>query len=209
MNIAELKTFELLIEGLLEDSLSFKLASENYIESYKAFIGYFETQQEINKTNLIIGINFTYGWMPTIFNFKTKEIDKACEILNTYKLNSMIPNSKQLKSLKELFNNSIVGTSKLMHFIRPDLLPIWDSRVNAYLMRNYNFNKRVNTVSKFEKYIGCLKQIMETKQFDTIAENVRTELQKGDLNETHLSNYRILEQLMFHKQLEHIKQTSE
>ncbi len=96
-----------------------------------------------------------------------------------------------------------------MHFIRPDLMPIWDSRVNAYLTRNYNFNKKVNTIEKFENYIDCLKQIMKTEEFKTIAKNVKTELVKGNLNEIHPSNYRILEQLMFHKELEHLDKTQE
>ncbi len=93
------ESFDKLIIMLLEDSESFKLTSENYVETYKVFIDYFETPPKITKNNLTIGINFTYGWMPTIFNFKTDEFEKACEILKNYKLHSTIPNSGQLKSL--------------------------------------------------------------------------------------------------------------
>ena len=88
-------------------------------------------------------------------------------------------------------------------------MPIWDSRVDAYLTRNCNFNTVVNTVAKFEKYIVFLDKIIETNQFKKIYGNVIPKMQTGNLNKIQISNYRILEQLMFHKQLEYINKTKE
>ena len=43
------ESFDKLIIMLLEDSESFKLTSENYVETYKVFIDYFETPPKITK----------------------------------------------------------------------------------------------------------------------------------------------------------------
>ena len=52
---------------------------------------------------LIIGINFTYGWMPTILDFRSKNFEEALEILNKAK-NCIIPSVENLEILKGLFN---------------------------------------------------------------------------------------------------------
>ena len=54
--------------------------------------------------------------MPTIFDFRSEDFDKAVEILN-YAKKGVILTVKQLETLKGLFNNSLVGTTKLLHFI--------------------------------------------------------------------------------------------
>ena len=43
--------------------------------SYVEFIKYFSDLKIITKHNVIIGINFTYGWMPTIFDFRSNDLE--------------------------------------------------------------------------------------------------------------------------------------
>lgn len=40
--------------------------------------------------------------------------------------------------LKGLIDNSLVAVSKLLHFVRPDLYAIWDSRVYTYVNGSYS-----------------------------------------------------------------------
>ena len=40
---------------------------------------------------------------------------------------------EQLELLQKIINNSVVGTSKLLHFINPEQYPIIDSRVCEFL----------------------------------------------------------------------------
>lgn len=45
---------------------NFKSTEENYLLSYPYFLNYFQNLESINLENLVIGISFTYSWMPTI-----------------------------------------------------------------------------------------------------------------------------------------------
>jgi hypothetical protein len=48
-------------------------------------------------------------------------------------------------------NNSVVGTSKLLHFVRPDLFPIWDSRIaKLFGFRNDRHNTPAAYLGYFE-----------------------------------------------------------
>ncbi len=53
----------------------------------------------------------------------------------------------------QALNNSVVGTSKLLHFVRPDLFPIWNSRI----ARLFGFlNGRHNTPAAYLGYFELL-----------------------------------------------------
>ena len=73
------------IEKFLQDCNNFKVDKQTYDNSYLEFLKYFNDIKTISKHNLIIGINFTYGWMPTIFDFRSTDFDGAVKILNNAK----------------------------------------------------------------------------------------------------------------------------
>jgi hypothetical protein len=105
-------------------------------ESYKAFKNF-----PLNdKKDLIYIIAFAYSWMPTMANFKSpidKDLSDLIGKINSFNglnsLNEFVnkePLAKEiLLSLVPIVNNSIVGTSKVLHFVNPNLFPIFDSRV--------------------------------------------------------------------------------
>ena len=93
-------------ERFLKDGLNFKKDKEQtYDISYPEFVKYFKNISLIEKHHLVIGINFTYGWMPTILDFRTDRFEESIEILNKAK-NGFIPSVNELEILKGLFNNS-------------------------------------------------------------------------------------------------------
>src|SRR5690606_14666185 len=104
--------------------------------SYPYFLNYFRNIKEIELDNLIIGISFTYSWMPTILkSLNLVNSLEAIKILNEVK-NGHFTSVEDLLILKQTINNSLVGTSKLLHFINPERYAIWDSRVFRFLNTN-------------------------------------------------------------------------
>lgn len=142
------------IERLIESSKDFTIERESDHISYHEFIKYFSDVKEITKHNLIIGINFTYAWMPTILKLRNKQFEENVEILNRVKRGEPIKIS-DFQSLKSLFNNSLVGTSKLLHFIAPEQYPIWDSRVFRYI---YKKDANHNSINRVENYLQYKKE---------------------------------------------------
>jgi len=171
--------------------LNFK-ASENktYYISYTEFLNYFKNTTEITKHNLIIGINFVYGWMPTIFDFCTNNFDDALTILNSAKQGN-IPSVKELEILKSLLNNSLVGTSKLLHFINPNKFAIWDSKVYYYLTGNVAHHNRIGKCESYLAYLKFCNELTQRKEYDEVHERICHEVRYP------MSRLRTAELIMF------------
>lgn len=59
---------------------------DSYLLAYPHFLTFFEHTPILTEQDLVIGIHFTYGWMPTIFKFRdTRMLPSALEILNPLK----------------------------------------------------------------------------------------------------------------------------
>ena len=81
----------------------------------------------------MIGRFMTYGWMPTILD-ELGELDDVSKEGNLVKyLNKAKHHKKERLNIREIehiascINNSVVGASKLLHFINPNVYAIWDS----------------------------------------------------------------------------------
>ncbi len=155
------------LEKFLKDGDEFKANTRPDDISYIEFLRYFNDIDVITKHNLVIGINFTYGWMPTIFEFRSNNFDEAIEILNKAKKGT-IPTLDQIKVLKGLLNNSLVGTSKLLHFINPQIFAIWDSRVYRYLTGKEPYDNRIGNAEAYLLYLNFCKYLTSEHAYDKV-----------------------------------------
>lgn len=159
------------IDKFLQDCDNFKADEQTYYKSYPEFLQYFNAITTITKHNLVISINFVYGWMPTIFDFRSEDFDKAVEILNNAK-KGVIPTVKQLETLKGLFNNSLVGTTKLLHFINPEKFAIWDSRVYRYLTGEEAYNHRIGNCESYLTFLTFCNFLIQRKEYDKVHNSI-------------------------------------
>lgn len=165
MKIREKSNHEI-IENLIKIADNFDSTKENYLLSYPYFLDYFKNIQTINLENLIIGISFTYSWMPTILkSIKLDNVEKAISILNEVK-NEKYLTELQLTILKTTFNNSLVGTSKLLHFINPEQYAIWDSRVFRFLNSEEPHKYKLEKPRAYIEYIGFIDNLKTEKSFN-------------------------------------------
>lgn len=155
------------IEKFLQDGYDFKISNRSDYVSYSEFLKYFNELETITKHNLIIGINFTYGWMPTIFEFCSSQFDEALIILNNAK-HGKIPTAEELAVLKRLLNNSLVGTSKLLHFINPSIFAIWDSRVFRYLTGKEPHDYRIGNFESFLSYLTFCAYLTKVPSYEKV-----------------------------------------
>lgn len=162
----------------------------SYDESYIYFLKYFENKHILTEEDLIISANFTYGWMPTILNFKNTNYTECVDILNKSKQIEILE-KKDLEALKSLINNSLVGTSKLLHFINPEKYAIWDSRVCKFLSGTTH-KYFIEKIDVFYNYIDYCKELTSFKDYDEI-HNVYL-VKSRNLKATKMKS---IEQLMF------------
>jgi hypothetical protein len=177
------------IDKIEQDAIGLEFNSESYLISYPEFLKYFKKKRSIKKSHLIIGIHFTYGWMPTVFDFRSNEFKKAVKILNKSKGNNLLT-IEELSILKSLFNNSLVGTSKLLHFINPSIYPIWDSRVYRYLTNKESSNK-LNEPETYLSYLNFCSEKIKDKKYNSIHKSIKEKIGQN------LTKLRSLELIMY------------
>ena len=140
--------------------------NDNYIFVYPELIKYFSQLKEIDKHSFIIGTHVVYGWMPTILTLHQEErrgIDQAITILNKVKQGKDITEDELLQ-LKKIINNSIVGPSKLLHFISPHNYAIWDSRVCNFVYKD----SYADRIKRFFDYTKIVKEIAAEERFKQV-----------------------------------------
>lgn len=173
-----------------QDGSNFKINRQSDYRSYPEFLKYFSDLKTITLHNLIIAINFVYGWMPTIFDFRADNFDEALIILNKAK-HGTIPDVDELRLLKGLLNNSLVGTTKLLHFINPDTFAIWDSRVYRYLTGKEPHDNRIGDCNAFLHYLKFCEYLTKQDGFDTLRKNIETKVGYS------MTPYRVVELVMY------------
>ena len=161
-------------EKIKKNSEDFKpLSGDVYVQTYKEFLSYFNDLKDINKHNLVIGAHFVYGWMPTVLNLNIKNEKEVLDILNKVKKGVLI-NEADVEILKRSINNSVVGVSKLLHFICPQKYAIWDSRVYKYIYGK-NSQHKIQQPKLYLEYLSAIEEIVKNKEFKDIQLRVEKE----------------------------------
>lgn len=181
-------------------------ANQSYQYSYPYLINYFKDVDTLKKEHLVIGAHAVYGWMPTILNLKkhkngtkSSEINISNEIvlLNKAKNGERLI-ERELDLLKCRINNSMVGLSKLLHFINPEKYPILDSKI-------YKFTRDISTaygINKPKNYLEYLDGCGEIADNDGNFSDFRSKNpfsfeKKGAYSKVNVTDFRYIELSLF------------
>lgn len=131
-----------------------------YIRVYPFFVRFFRGKTKFSRDDFVIGANFTYGWMPTILTLAgtNKDWSLATSVLNRAK-RGRISRPGDLGLLAQIINGSLVGASKVLHFVNPVKHAIWDGRVYRYLVRREPYHSRVNKTGNYIRYLEVCDEI--------------------------------------------------
>ena len=173
--------------------------NDHYISSYPHFLSYFSNRNDLTEHAVIIAGHFVYGWMPRVVNLDLFEIDKVITILNKVKNKQEIELPEYLL-LKTCLNNSIVGTSKLLHFIDPDQYAMWDSHICNYLT-GVKHQSKVNNVQMYLSYSNDIRKLAANSELQYLIEEVNNKLPYR------VTSLRALELVMFNTDREKNRRT--
>lgn len=143
--------------------------SSSYLLSYKYFLDYFKDLECIEEKNLVIWSFFVYGWMPTIL----KKLNATNNQSNVIRYLNKVKNGKfltilELHEIKNYINNSIVWASKLLHFINPEIYPIWDSKVSQFLLGKSSLVNNVDIYYSYTEQLNSLKKLPDSQTIQDI-----------------------------------------
>ena len=152
---------------------------DSYLLSYPFLLNYFAAKPAFTPEEVVCGAHMAYGWMPTILELYTKkpniDLSTAAGLLNTVKVSGTLSDA-QIEQPACLVNNSLVGASKLLHFISPYKFAIWDSRVYAFVYQEKAYHERVNNVSKYRSYLGLLSRHQQDGKFSGFHASVNNKI---------------------------------
>lgn len=191
----------LTIENLFSDLEKLKKmdiiyeANKSYINSYNEFINYFKNRDGFYKSDLIIGSHFVYGWMPTVLylNLNKDDEGKITSLLFMVKNGDYMLNEEEFEEIKRCINNSMVGTSKLLHFINPEKYAIWDSKVFYYFYPNRKSTAGIEKPKLYIEYLKALNDITLHNDFEILYSQI---VEFMGLN-YEISKFRAVESLIF------------
>ena len=198
INDAEIKS------GLLKLTSS---KGNSYFKSYPYFISFFEKNNIIKSIEVLYqGANMVYGWMPTILDTqKNNKIYSDCEVIESIeRLDHRFtdPKKEDLEIVAAFMNNSIVGASKLLHFIYPKKYPIWDSKICGHILGSKGASSQVKKIENYISYYKALKNIKDHQTLEKLSmfkDSFKKEFKDNFKNEedTEISTVRAAELIIF------------
>jgi hypothetical protein len=177
------------------------IKNDLYSEAYLSLAKMFPNIQKTSWDGAVLALHIVYGWMPTIPKLRTykhwssSERQRLVNILVQAEEKKPISQS-DLEHLKAFSNNSIIGGSKILHFLWPEKYPIWDMRVAKAFYKRHKLNAyMVNDVTRFLVYQKTLTGWLTNSNLQSQIKNIRCLapfLQP-------VSDLRLAELVLFHK----------
>jgi hypothetical protein len=179
-----------------------KIRHCNYSRAYPYLIGHFSKLLNPTWDDAIVALHVVYGWMPTIPEtaltvLPTWSLSQREKLLSTLKRASsgeMLAYDDVLL-IRSFCNKSMVGASKLLHFLCPRQNPIWDRNVAAtFEPERPRHHAAVNNVKRWLVFRSELNQwICEGDVLDRV-----TNLRRLNGILENVSALRIIELVMFY-----------
>ena len=151
-----------------EKAVPNKFFNDQYLVSYPILLKASNDLLASMGTNAVVPIaHMAYGWMPTILkkyeieNNGLKNIYDARKVASFYEAKNLID-----RFTVSPINNSIVGLSKVLHFVNPEYFPIWDRRVALHFEIKYHYN--INRFENYIKYIDFIESTHEHKSVNSL-----------------------------------------
>lgn len=150
----------------------------SYISSYPYLVSYLSDLEKIGVEDVIRAAHMVYGWMPTILNLHhdigMASLEQAAIYLEKARSGTLI-STAELTALSGIVNNSVVGASKLLHFVAPDYYAIWDSRVFQFV-HGYKSSHHTNKPLRYFEYLKLLHEITKRDGFSVFHQAVNTKV---------------------------------
>lgn len=97
-----------------------------------------------------------YGWMPRIARLEPKYTKSA--LLAIQNARSANPQNIQINDVSDLALclRSVVGASKVLHFVNPEVYPIWDSNIERFRQKS---DPTTNYMSDASNYVSYIREV--------------------------------------------------
>ena len=130
-----------------------------YFNSYLYILSHLKAQKgNLNPESTMVAICLIYSWMPRVPHKVVIKDNDVIKLLNkayhsTYE-NKL--SEQEIETIQFSINNSMVGTSKILHFINPNVYPMWDSNI-AKIVKSEKDKSEKEVLNYLNYQNACLK----------------------------------------------------
>ena len=176
------------------------LRTHTYLSSYPEILAHTKKIKKYNVSSLYHLSLLVYGWMPRVLRVDSSYLEKAVEALNqAIDCNTETFREIDVSNLAQCLH-SVVGASKMLHFAKPDVFPIWDSKIQAFRGKRNGYNDMAKIENYFE-FVGDVHGIISDSDFESFKSKFNTlfekRLLKSDIEKYAIGNVRVVEAATF------------
>ena len=139
--------------------------ADRYLQSCSALLDLFARMELSNTTQIRTLACAAYCWMPRIvgptFNGQLQQLSQNADTFESLATPAASAGFAEASLNYPLIGNSWVGSSKMLHFLKPEVFPIWGSKVASRFGLAYNF--QVNNRGNYLQYIRFCADILEAE----------------------------------------------
>lgn len=177
-----------------------RISSDAYSKVYPSLIRYWQKADDLDWDAALALLHMCYGWMPTIPNldeigeWRVERQTELAALLRRARAGNDL-DVAALEMLKSFCNNSMVGGSKLLHFLRPDRFVIWDKRVAlVFLAKSKLWHYQYNTIAAWQAY----NQTVGQWSSESVVQQIAGQLREDFHYLSGVQTTRLIELVMFH-----------
>lgn len=156
--------------------------SDPFVASYPSLLNFYAEKRHFSADDFVCGVNMAFGWTPKMIVLHGKNgsgavhFKKGAGIIKRARDAGHV-DPDDLHWLISTIDNSVVTTSKLLHFVAPHSFAIWDSRVRRYLSKTdcANVTKAMNfapygknKATTYLGYIAMLDELTKHRRFTAL-----------------------------------------
>jgi hypothetical protein len=145
------------------------ICQDSYIISYPYILKYFGSRKRLSASDFVCCANMVYGWMPRAIKLHVQNsqgsIDRGAELLSLARTRMLC--GAEISCLVATVDNSLVGVSKMLHFVAPERYAMWDLKICRFLYGRQANRARVKHVENYFVYLTLLRFLKQDSRFDS------------------------------------------
>lgn len=145
------------IKKITEKKVVMELRAHTYLTTYPEILSFGQSPVPIDARRFKRIVSMTYGWMPRILRIDPKYTNDAVSaLIDAQSSDEQNANSVKIGSIKKCLH-SMVGASKVLHFVNPNVFPIIDSKIQS------KFGPWDGQITSIKNYLSYMKAIYSIK----------------------------------------------
>lgn len=161
-------------------------AGDSYLRSYPSLLAHVAAMTDfapLDEGALVAVAHLAYGWMPTVLHLDFDALPSALQRVEEAR-QGVVLTGPGLQQVAAAVNHSVVGASKVLHFVNPTLYPIWDRRVYRFCHPSPTgapaavHDYQVNNATAYVDYAEVCRRAVQLPAFARIHRAVMQKLQQ-------------------------------